>query len=88
MAAVYTNNAVDNATTALLDARQATLLLEIVMIECSLDRIERQNLLTLEVAYTDLEFFTERLLIALDVLRPQSYECEINLIWDKLIESE
>ncbi|MDV2997305.1 MAG: hypothetical protein N4J56_007010 [Chroococcidiopsis sp. SAG 2025] len=76
LAANYTNNALENANTALLEARQATLLLEMVMTECSLDRVERQNLLKLEVAYTDLDFFIEKLLIALDALSPQSSDNE------------
>lgn len=86
LAADCTNTALENASTALLEARQATSLLEMVMTECSSGRIERQNLLLLEVAYTDLDFFIERLLIALDALRPPSPECEINLNWDTLIE--
>ncbi|OWY63736.1 hypothetical protein B7486_51395 [cyanobacterium TDX16] len=62
LAADYTNTALDNATTALLDARQATSLLEMVLTECSSNQIERQNILTIEVAYADIEFFIERLL--------------------------
>jgi len=88
LAADYTNTAADNANTALLDARQATLLLGMVLTEGSSNQIEWQNLPTLEVAYADLGFFIERLLIALDALRPQSYECEINSIWNRLIDEE
>ncbi|RUT04541.1 hypothetical protein DSM107010_57210 [Chroococcidiopsis cubana SAG 39.79] len=49
-------------------------------------RIERQYLLTLEEAYAHPEFIIEKLLTALDALKPQSDKCEINLTWHKLID--
>jgi hypothetical protein len=86
LAADRTNAAIDNATTALCNAQQAVLLLETILTEASLNQIERQSLLKVEIAYADLDFFIERLLIALDLLRPQSSECEINLIYDRLLD--
>ena len=52
------------------------LLLEMVLTEASLDRIEQQKLLAVELAYVDLELFIERLQIALDVINSQDVaEC-------------
>lgn len=61
----YTSTAVDNATTTLLDAQQA-MLLE-VLSEFSPSQIGRQKLLALERANVGVEFFGERLQIALNI---------------------
>lgn len=78
LAARYTNTAADNATIALLDAQQAMLLLEIILSECSLSPIKRQKLITIEVAYVDLELFIERLQTALDILTVNQIEYEMD----------
>jgi Tfp pilus assembly protein PilN len=78
LATVYTNNAADNATTALLEAQQAMSLLETLLTEVKASSIEKQNLLTVEVAYVDLELFIEKLQIALDMLSFDRAECKTN----------
>lgn len=76
LAVEYTNAAANHTTTALLQAQQAMSLLEIILADASSNQIKSQELLTVEVAYVDLELFSERLQKALDILKPQSaVEC-------------
>ncbi|WP_250124862.1 hypothetical protein [Chroococcidiopsis sp. CCMEE 29] len=78
MAAECTNTPADNATTALSDAQQAMSLLEMLLTEVKPSSIEKQKLLTVEAAYTDLELFIEKLQIALDMLSFDWAGCETN----------
>jgi hypothetical protein len=77
LAAHYKSIATDNAITALLDAQQAMLLLEVVWIELKPNQIKRQKLAVIEAAYVELELFIERLQTTLETLKCDPTEGKI-----------